>query len=323
MMDPQIERKLIEIMRVINENDKPIGARAIADELNDRGYDIGERAVRYHLRILDERGFTRKHGYAGRTLTELGESEMSDALIGDRFGFVISQIEEMAFRTTINPKTSDGVVPVNISYFAKEDLETVIDVISYTAHSGYMISPKVKIFEEDEDLIFLPPGKVGIATVCSVTFDGLLLKSGIPVEPSYGGILQIENRKPSYFLDLISYSGTSIDPIQIFMKRKPTSVLEVVETGEGKILANIRQINLSAYDRVIEIIQQAQQMGLGGCFPPGDIDGSLLGAPIEMGKFGIAIVGGMNGICALEETGIRIETNPISAVLEYKTMSEI
>ena len=323
MMDPQIERKLIEIMRVINENDKPIGARAIADELNDRGYDIGERAVRYHLRILDERGFTRKHGYAGRTLTELGESEMSDALIGDRFGFVISQIEEMAFRTTINPKTSEGLVPVNISYFAKEDLETVIDVISYTAHSGYMISPKVKIFEEDEDLIFLPPGKVGIATVCSVTFDGLLLKSGIPVEPSYGGILQIENRKPSYFLDLISYSGTSIDPIQIFMKRKPTSVLEVVETGEGKILANIRQINLSAYDRVIEIIQQAQQMGLGGCFPPGDIDGSLLGAPIEMGKFGIAIVGGINGICALEETGIRIETNPISAVLEYKTMSEI
>lgn len=323
-MDPQIERKLIEIMRVINETDKPIGARAIADELNDRGYDIGERAVRYHLRILDERGFTRKHGYAGRTLTELGESEMSDALIGDRFGFVISQIEEMAFRTTINPKTSEGVVPVNISYFAKEDLETVIDVISYTAHSGYMISPKVRIFEEDEDLIFLPPGKVGIATVCSVTFDGLLLKSGIPVEPSYGGILQIENRKPSYFLDLISYSGTSIDPIQIFMKRKPTSVLEVVETGEGKILANIRQINLSAYDRVIEIIQQAEKMGLGGgCFPPGEIDGSLLGAPIEMGKFGIAIVGGINGICALEETGIRIETNPVSTVMEYKTMSEI
>jgi repressor of nif and glnA expression len=323
MMDPQIERKLIEIMRVINENDKPIGARAIADELNERGYDIGERAVRYHLRILDERGFTCKHGYAGRTLTELGESEMSDALIGDRFGFVISQIEEMAFRTTINPKTSEGVVPVNISYFAKEDLETVIDVISYTAHSGYMISPKVRILEEDEDLIILPPGKVGIATVCSVTFDGLLLKSGIPVEPSYGGILQIENRKPSYFLDLISYSGTSIDPIQIFMKRKPTSVLEVVETGEGKILANIRQINLSAYDRVVEIIQQAEKMGLGGFFPPGDIDGSLLGAPIEMGKFGIAIVGGINGICALEETGIRIETNPVSTVMEYKTMSEI
>jgi repressor of nif and glnA expression len=322
-MDPQIERKLIEIMRVIHENDKPIGARAIADELNTRGYDIGERAVRYHLRILDERGFTRKHGYAGRTLTELGESEMNDALIGDRFGFVISRIEEMAFRTTYNPETGDGVVPVNISYFDKDDLETVIDVVSYTAHSGYMISPRVKIIEEDEEFIFLPPGKIGIATVCSVTFDGLLLKAGIPVEPSYGGILQIANRKPVRFLDLISYNGTSIDPIEIFMNRKTTSVLEVLEKGEGKILANVRQINSSAYDRVTEIIKQAEKAGLGSCFPPGEIDESLFGAPIETGKFGIAIVGGINGICALEETGIKIETNPVSTVLEYRTMSEI
>ena len=323
MMDQQIERKLIEIMRVINENDKPIGARAIADELNTRGYDIGERAVRYHLRILDERGFTRKHGYAGRTLTELGESEMNDALIGDRFGFVISRIEEMAFRTTYNPETGDGVVPVNISYFDKDDLETVIDVVSYTAHSGYMISPRVKIIEEDEEFIFLPPGKIGIATVCSVTFDGLLLKAGIPVEPSYGGILQISNRKPVRFLDLISYNGTSIDPIEIFMNRKTTSVLEVLEKGEGKILANVRQINSSAYDRVTEIIKQAEKTGLGSCFPPGEIDESLFGAPVETGKFGIAIVGGINGICALEETGIKIETNPVSTVLEYRTMSEI
>ncbi|MHB8101144.1 MAG: DUF128 domain-containing protein [Methanosarcina sp.] len=323
MMDPQIERKLIEIMRVIHENDKPIGARAIADELNTRGYDIGERAVRYHLRILDERGFTRKHGYAGRTLTELGESEMNDALIGDRFGFVISRIEEMAFRTTYNPETGDGVVPVNISYFDKDDLETVIDVVSYTAHSGYMISPRVKIIEEDEEFIFLPPGKIGIATVCSVTFDGLLLKAGIPVEPSYGGILQIANRKPVRFLDLISYNGTSIDPIEIFMNRKTTSVLEVLEKGEGKILANVRQINSSAYDRVTEIIKQAEKAGLGSCFPPGEIDEPLFGAPIETGKFGIAIVGGINGICALEETGIKIETNPVSTVLEYRTMSEI
>ncbi len=323
MMDPQIERKLIEIMRVIHESDKPIGARAIADELNNRGYDIGERAVRYHLRILDERGFTHKHGYAGRTLTELGENEMNDALIGDRFGFVISRIEEMAFRTTYNPETNDGVVTVNISYFDKDDLETVIDVISYTAHAGYMISPRVRILEEDEELVPLPPGKVGIATVCSVTFDGLLLKAGIPVEPAYGGILQIENRKPARFLDLISYSGTSIDPIQIFMSRKPTSVLEVLEKGEGKILANMRQINASAYDRAGEIIKMAKKAGLGGFFPPGDIDETLLGAPVETGKFGIAVVGGINGICALEETGIKIETNPISTVMEYRTMSEI
>ncbi len=324
MMDPQIERKLIEIMRVIHESDKPIGARAIADELNNRGYDIGERAVRYHLRILDERGFTRKHGYAGRTLTELGESEMHDALIGDRFGFVISRIEEMAFRTTYNPETHKGDVVVNVSYFDKDDFETVIDVLSYTANSGYTISSKVRIFEEDTDTgISLPPGKIGIATVCSVTFDGLMLKAGIPVEPAYGGVMQIENNAPDRFLDLISYSGTSIDPIKVFMTRKPTSVLEVLEHGNGKILANMRQVNSSAYDRVKEIIEKAEKAGLKGCLPPGDIDEFLYGAPVETGKFGIAVVGGINGICALEETGIEIVTDPISTVLEYSSMSEL
>jgi HTH-type transcriptional regulator, global nitrogen regulator NrpRI len=323
MMDPQIERKLIEIMRVIHESDKPIGARAIADELNNRGYDIGERAVRYHLRILDERGFTQKHGYAGRTLTELGESEMNDALIGDRFGFVISRIEEMAYRTTYSPETNEGFVTVNVSYFDKDDLETVIDVISYTAHAGYMISPMVRIFEESEGLIYMPPGKVGIATICSVTFDGLFLKAGIPVEPAYGGILQIEDKKPVRFLDLISYSGTSIDPIQIFMKRKPTSVFDVIEKGEGRILANVRQINSSAYDKAKEVIEQAKKVGLGGCFPFGEVNETLFGAPIEPGKFGISIVGGINGICALEETGIKIETDPVSTVIEYKTMTKI
>jgi len=324
MMDPQIERKLIEIMRVIHESDKPIGARAIADELNNRGYDIGERAVRYHLRILDERGFTHKHGYAGRTLTDLGENEMNDALIGDRFGFVISRIEEMAFKTTYNPETDKGDVVVNISYFDKDDFETVVDLISYTAHSGYMISPKVRVFEEDsEPEIPLPPGKIGIATVCSVTFDGLLLKAGIPVEPAYGGILQIENRKPARFLDLISYSGTSIDPIKIFMNRAHTSVLEVLEKGEGKILANMRQINASAYDMTGEILKRVAKVGLAGCITTGEIDEFLLGAPVDIGKFGVAVVGGINGVCALEETGIKIETNPLSTTLEYRTMSEI
>lgn len=324
MMDPQIERKLIEIMRVIHESDKPIGARAIADELNNRGYDIGERAVRYHLRILDERGFTHKHGYAGRTLTDLGENEMKDALIGDRFGFVISRIEEMAFRTTYDPETDNGDVVVNISYFDKDDFETVTDLISYTAHSGYMISPRVRVFEEDSGSeIPLPPGKIGIATVCSVTFDGLLLKAGIPVEPAYGGILQIENRKPARFLDLISYSGTSIDPIKIFMNRAHTTVLEVLEKGEGKILANMRQINSSAYEKTGEILKRAEKSGLAGCITTGEIDEFLLGAPVDIGKFGVAVVGGINGVCALEETGIKIETNPLSTILEYRTMSEM
>ncbi|RQD81444.1 DUF128 domain-containing protein, partial [Methanosalsum natronophilum] len=116
MTDPDIERKLIEIMRIISESEKPVGARNIADELNTRGYNIGERAVRYHLRILDERGFTEKHGYAGRTITKHGTEELKEALITDRLGYVINRIDELIYLTDYDLYTKKGKVIVNLSY---------------------------------------------------------------------------------------------------------------------------------------------------------------------------------------------------------------
>ncbi len=47
-IDSQVQRKLIEILRILFENKDPIGARLIADRMNERGYPIGERGVRYH-----------------------------------------------------------------------------------------------------------------------------------------------------------------------------------------------------------------------------------------------------------------------------------
>jgi repressor of nif and glnA expression len=71
------QRRLIEIIRVINAADKPIGARAISDE-PPAGLRVGERAIRYNLKIMDELGFTKKEGYSGRILTPLGKRELSD-----------------------------------------------------------------------------------------------------------------------------------------------------------------------------------------------------------------------------------------------------
>jgi len=95
--DPQIQRKLIEILRVINERGGAVGARVISDSLKERGYSLGERGVRYHLRILDERGLTEGHGYAGRTITERGRREIEEALVHDRIGFMHARIEEMIY----------------------------------------------------------------------------------------------------------------------------------------------------------------------------------------------------------------------------------
>ena len=324
MTDPQIERKLIEIMRIISESAKPIGARNIADELNDRGYGIGERAVRYHLRILDERGLTKKHGYAGRTVTKLGKKELNEALIGDRLGFVITRIEDLIYRTDYNFKSNSGNVIVNISNIDKDDFEDVVNIMRYASQGGAIISPRIRFFEEDDNSdIYVPEGKIAIATVCSMTFDGLLLKNGISVDPAYGGILELKNHEPVRFTDLISYNGTSIDPIKIFMSRHSTSVLDVLETGTGKMLANMRQIPASAAEKARDVLELAKGSDINGAITVGMNGESLFGAPVDAGKSGIPVFVGVNAIAAVEETGIEVNTYPVSTVMEYNSMSEI
>ena len=80
-----------------------------------------------------------------------------------------------------------------------------------------------------------------MATVCSIVVNGVLLKNGIPMDSKFGGILQIRNGRPLRFVELIYYSGSSLDPSEVFIRGKMTSVRSVVDEGEGMILANFRE----------------------------------------------------------------------------------
>lgn len=325
MTDPNVERKLVEIMRIISESDKPVGARLIADELHNRGYAIGERAVRYHLRILDERGFTKKHGYIGRTITERGKKELSDALISDRLGFIITRLEELIYRTDYDLNTGKGNVIVNVTYIDKDDYDNATDVIKYAMSQGATISPRVGVFEEDstEYDIYVPEGQIALATLCSITFDGLLLKNGIPVSPLYGGLMQMEKHEPEGFIDLISYSGTSIDPIKLFLRRKATSVLQTFDTGSGRLLANVREIPAAAAPRALEMLELAKKADIQGHICIGEPGEEVFYAPISKGMVGIPVMTGINTVAAVEEAGIKVETLPVSTLMEYRRMKEL
>jgi len=71
-----VERKVITILNILNESQEPAGGRVIAHRLKDYGIELSERAVRYHLRLMDERGLTQLAGRDGRLLTEKGEEEL-------------------------------------------------------------------------------------------------------------------------------------------------------------------------------------------------------------------------------------------------------
>jgi len=82
--------------------------------------------------------------------------------------------------------------------------------------------------------VAVPKGKIGLATVCSILINGVLLKHGIPIDSKFGGILQVRKGSPLRFVELINYSGSSLDPSEIFIRGQMTSVGEVVKNGDGK-----------------------------------------------------------------------------------------
>ncbi len=320
--DPQTQRKLLEILRILSESKEVMGARRIASELNRRGYRIGERAVRYHLRILDERGFTKKHGYIGRTITENGLREIGEALVGDRIGLVITKIEDLVYRTTFDPKTKKGEVIVNTAFVDKDKFEQTIRIINAVLEKGYGVSPYVKILEEEERLndIIIPKGKIGIATVCSITIDGILLKSGIPVETKYGGLIEIKEAKPTRFSELIAYAGTSIEPIQIFISKRLTSITSAIATGSGMVLGNVREIPAVALPRSREVLDAIKHSGINGLIAIGEAGKAVLNAPVDPGRVGITVYSGANAMAAVEEQGIATNTRAISTLIPFKDM---
>ena len=93
------EYRMIEILRVLANRDQPTGSKVIADELKEKGFNLGERAVRYHMQILDEKGYTEKKSYSGRVITDLGREKLEKGLIYDQVDFIYSKFEEMIYLT--------------------------------------------------------------------------------------------------------------------------------------------------------------------------------------------------------------------------------
>lgn len=324
-MDLTVQRKLIAILKIIHESHTPVGARLIADRMNLQGYDIGERAVRYHLRILDERQLTKRIGYDGRIITKRGLNEIDNALVGDRVGFIITKIERLMLATTFDPETKQGNVIINISVIDKNDFDNTMKIIRQVIHNGYPFSPYIKVLEEGTVIsdIEVMEGKIGIATMCSITIDGILSKNGIPSDPKYGGLLEVKDNMPICFEDVIVYSGTTIDPMRIFIKKKMTRVLDTVNTGSGKLLANLREIPGSALSRAEEVLDLVAKARIGGIARIGTPGESVLNSVVGAGKAGIVVYAGTNVMGAVSEIGIKVATYPISAVIDFGDLKEL
>jgi repressor of nif and glnA expression len=321
----EVERKERLILKILSDSQQPVGARVIARLLKDHGVYLGERAVRYHLKLMDERGLTRLVSRDGRLITELGIEELGNALVRDKVGFAIARIELLAFRTDFDWDKRTGTIPVNVSFFSKSKFEKALQAMKPVFAAGICVSDLVAVAHEGEKLgeLIIPPGKTGLATVCSIVLNGTLLKAGVPMDSRFGGILQIRNHEPFRFVELIHYAGSSLDPSEVFIRARMTYVRDVAKTGHGKILANFREIPAQCRPIAENVIAKLKEAGLGGLLMMGNISEPICEVPVELNRIGMILVGGLNPVAAAAEAGIQAENYAMSTVMEYQKLKKI
>ena len=321
----EVERKTLSILKVLHNSQKPLGGRVIAQLLKMHGITLTERAVRYHLKLMDERGLTSLVGNQdGRIITEKGLSEIKRALVKDKVGFAISKIESLAFRTNFDFESGHGNVPVNISLFPKADFEKALMAMKPAFDKGFCVSKLVAVAESGQRIgdIFIPENKIGFVTVCSIAVNGVLLKAGVPMDSRFSGTVQIENHKPTRFTELIAYNGCSLDPTEIFIKARMTSVNEVVSTGNGELLANFREIPAICLPVVERVLSGIRATGIGGVLLIGNVSDSVCEVPVDLNKIGLVLTGGLNPVAAAAEAGIEAENHSMSTLIDYKSLTK-
>ena len=321
-----IERKTLLILRILDESPEPLGARVIARKMAERDVQLSERAVRYHLKIMDERGLTRLVGRRdGRGVTDKGLKEISDARVQDKIGLSISRIDVLSFKTTFDVKKKRGLVPVNISLFPRKQFASALKIMKPVFARKLAVSSRVAAAQAGKSLgeIVVPEGKVGLATVCSIVINGVLLKHGIPIDSKFGGILQMRNGETLRFVELIHYAGSSLDPSEIFIRGRMTSVRQVVAEGEGKILANFREIPALSRSLVDKVIDDFAKAGISGVLSVGGVGHPVCQTHVDMNKIGMILIGGLNPVAAAFEAGIDVDNQAMSTVMDYEKLHDI
>jgi len=317
-----MNKTLHAILSLLDKHTAIVGSRELAKQLKLHGVELTERTVRYYLKMLDRGGYTEVFGKEGRKITTRGREELKHALVPGKLGFVISRIETLSYLTTLDMAAMEGDVILNISYFPRKKLRTALELLKPVFESPYVMSERVVIAHEGENIgeVIVPKGMVGFGTVCSVTINGIFLKAGIPVHSRFGGVVETMNGAPRRFVSLISYEGSSLDPLEVFIRSRMTDVCGAAAGKEGRILASFREIPVVCLEKAKKLSRTMADRGIRGLLLIGSPNAPLLEVPVGIDKVGIVVVGGLNPIAVLEEQGIPTESKAMSTLYDYSQL---
>jgi len=215
-----------------------------------------------------------------------------------------------------------GTVVVNTTLVDREILLSRIEQIKQVFAMGYAMGYLVGILKPGDtiDDLTIPEGKVGLCTVCSITLNGVLLKHGVPVRSLFCGLMELYNYKAVRLAEIINYDGTSLDPLELFIRGGRTDYTGAISTGSGYIGIGFREFPAESYDLVVNLAEKLQMIGLGGFMEIGRSGQALFGIPVPEGCIGAVVVGGLNPVAILEENGIRVEAKALAGLLSFNQL---
>jgi repressor of nif and glnA expression len=321
-MGDTTDGKRLAILRILREKNEALSSETITRLLLKRGFKLTERTVRFHLLKTDESGLTEIVYKKGRQITKKGITELSKTHVIEKVGFFTAKIDQMIYRMSFKLSRLKGTVVGNVSYIKRSDLKKAVPLMKGVFKSGYAMGCLLTLFKSVEQAgeVFIPEGHVGIGTVCSVTLNGVLLSHGIPVTSRFGGLLEIIDHVPERFVEIIMYDGTTVDPLEVFIKSCMTNYTGAINNGNGQIGAGFREIPMGTEKKVLPIIKRLEKAGLGGFLKIGWSGQSLLGIPINEGRVGMVLIGGLNPVAILEEHGIKVHSKALSCLIDYKRL---
>lgn len=307
---PEITPKhKVAILSILREAMAPVGSAAIARELEAQGIQLSSRTIRLYLQEMEKQGLVEQAGLGrsgGRSITFKGIEEIKDAMVASRLGYTAARVDTLAVQMTFNPATRSGLIVLNVSLVDDTSIVRAMDIMRSVFQAGLSMGEYLTLARAGEQLgrIQIPEGKIGIGTVCSVTLNGALLAARIPVTSRFGGVLEMEGGAPARFTDVINYDGTSLDPLEIFIKGRLLSVRDTARKGNGRIGVSFREVPTCVLDEVEKAIRRLEKMGLGGVLLMGRPNQPLLDFPVHNDRTGLIVAGGLNPVAALEEAGI-------------------
>jgi hypothetical protein len=213
-------------------------------------------------------------------------------------------------------------VPINTSLFPADRFREALEAMKEAFVGGFCVSDLVATARGGEKLgdVVIPEGLVGFATMCSAVINGVLIKSGVPMDSKFGGIMEMRNGEPRRFVAIINYAGTSLDPSEAYIRARMTSVRRAAATGSGHILANFREIPAPSRPMVEAIVADLKRSGVGGVLLVGEASEPLCQMPVGLNKIGMVLLGGLNPVAAAEEAGVEAENISESGTIDFRQL---